>query len=169
MTEKSLLFISEILDEFIKKQFLMNDSKVILNRLINSDGSIPEINQNKLIITLINIEEESVLRQNVPAQRTDAFNRIIKHDYAVYFLLSSNFENYSEALKFLDAAIHFFQVQGKFSAGSHPNFPSALTSFHLELYKVNLETIANIMVSMGAKYQPSVFYKVRLNPKPIVS
>jgi hypothetical protein len=160
MRYQVLQFISEILNDFLKKKLNTNESKVILNRVVNADGSPPKQNDNKIVFTLINIEEEISLLQTSPKVNTT--NEIGKNFHSIYILVHSNFEYYAESLKLLDSTIDFFIENPIFNAASSPNFPVELSRISLESINLTIEQICNLWSSIGANYQPSVLYKVRL-------
>lgn len=58
MINKALQFTNDILDQFLRKRFGLTESGVILNNLIER-VMIPLANQNKVVISLINIEKET--------------------------------------------------------------------------------------------------------------
>ena len=45
----------EELDQYLRNKFGLDERKVVLNNLIDGNGSLPLINQNKVVISLINI------------------------------------------------------------------------------------------------------------------
>jgi hypothetical protein len=160
MTYPALQFISEILNDFLKKKLNTNESKVILNRVVNADGSPPKENDNKIVFTLINIEEEISLQQT--SLKVNTTNKIGKNFHTIYILVHSNFEYYGESLELLDATIDFFIENPIFNPASSPNFPVELERVRLEPINLTIEQICSLWSSIGAKYQPSVLYRVRL-------
>lgn len=160
MTYPALQFISEILNDFLKKKLNTNESKVILNRVVNADGSPPKENDNKIVFTLINIEEEISLQQT--ALKVNTTNKIGKNFHTIYILVHSNFEYYAESLELLDFTIDFFIENPIFNEASSPNFPVELERVRLEPINLTIEQICSLWSSIGAKYQPSVLYRVRI-------
>jgi hypothetical protein len=59
MISKALQFTNDVLDQFVRNKFGLDEKKVVLNNLIEGNGSLPQINQNKVVISLINIEKET--------------------------------------------------------------------------------------------------------------
>jgi hypothetical protein len=165
MISKALQFINEILDQFIKSRFGLDESKVILNNLIESNGSVPQINQNKVVISLINIEKETSKPFYVRNSRLDNgnFSDISPAQrFNLDVLVSSHFDDYSETLKFLDAVILFFQVNPSFELSSFSNIPVGLNKLEFDIEKITYHQMQSLWTAMGAKYQPSVIYKMRL-------
>ncbi|MCB0835196.1 MAG: DUF4255 domain-containing protein [Bacteroidetes bacterium] len=165
MLEKALTYIHTSLDQFVKKKLKTDESKVINGTLIRLDGSVPQLNQNKLIISLINIERERLkpfynprhVLSNKELVRTPPSER-----FNLDILLVANFDDYSESLKFLNAALLFFQLYPSISANDYSNIPQGLSKLEFEVEKITYREMQNLWSAMGAKYQPSIIYKVRL-------
>jgi len=165
MINKALQFTNDVLDQFLKNRFLLDESKVVLNNLIEGNGSIPHINQNKIVISLINVEKETAKPFHVRN------NKLVNGSYAdinpaerynLDILISANFDDYSEALRFLSSALFFFQVHSTIDASTSSAIPAGLTKLEFEIEKINYQQMQGLWTAMGAKYQPSVIYKMRL-------
>jgi len=166
MISKTLQFTTLILDQFLKNRFGLAESKVVLNKLIEGNGTVPAINSNKVVISLINIEKETAKpfynrNQQLPAQ-SSTINPAERYDLEV--LISSNFDDYAEGLKFLDAVIVFFEINYTFNSNSSSQIPSGLEKLEFELIKNTSQELYQVWSSIGASYQPSVSYKLRLIP-----
>ncbi len=160
MTFNAVQFLSEILNDFFKQKLGLNESLVLVNRIVNADGSMPQVNINKVVVTLHNIEEDvSFQRIN---QKVNFANEVVRHLYSVYVLVISNFEDYKESLKNLDTVIDFFNNNPVLSVSTNTNFPVELTRISVETFNINLDQISNLWSSIGAKQQPFILYKVRL-------
>ena len=165
MISKALQFTNDALDQFLKNRFNLDESKVILNNLIESSGSIPQANQNKVVISLINVEQETSKPFVVRYQQMSGGSYADVNPFERYnlnILISTNFDDYSETLKFLTAVIMFFQVNAILDAHSYANIPSGLSKLEFDIEKINYQQMQGLWTAMGAKYQPSVLYKLRL-------
>ena len=165
MITKALQFTLSSLDQFLKTRMGLDESKVVLNNLIEGNGSIPQINQNKIVISLINIEKETTKPFYNRTQRLENGNYSEvrpSERYNLDILISSNFDNYSEALKFLNAIILFFQINSTLDSNSSTNIPLGLSKLEFEIEKITYRDMQSLWTAMGAKYQPSVIYKMRL-------
>jgi len=58
--------------------------------------------------------------------------------------------------------IMFFQVNAILDAHSYANIPSGLSKLEFDIEKINYQQMQGLWTAMGAKYQPSVLYKLRL-------
>lgn len=173
MILKTLQFTSEILDQFLTNRFQLEESKVSLNGLADLSGNSPEINSNKIIISFLNAEQETV-KPYVQRQLKDTAGQYGKmpngERYNLNVLFTSNFKDYKEALKYLDSTISFFQMNSVLDAQSYSNLPSGLTKLQVSLENTNFDQMQNIWNSLGIPYQPSLIYKIRIiynNPEQI--
>lgn len=164
MLQAALLFIKSKLDQALVNGFELDENITVLNHLIQQDGSSPEKNQNKMVITLINLDYETNkaytgnhyrLRDNnfAKTQPDTLFN--------VDLLFTASFDDYEEALKFLNATIAFFQATPSFNAKTTPDLPTSIKSLNLDIENTSFFETHNLWSAMGAKYQPSIIYKVR--------
>lgn len=165
MLKKALQFTSDMLSQFLANKFGLDEKKVLLNNIIDADGSLPQVNQNKVIISLINIEKETakpfyVRQQKLPNGNFADINPTER--YNLDLLITSNFDDYLETLGFLNATILFFQVNATLDASFSAAFPAGLSKLEFEIEKISYYQMHNLWSAMGAKYQPSVIYKLRL-------
>ncbi|MCX2494516.1 DUF4255 domain-containing protein [Pedobacter sp. PF22-3] len=165
MINEALQFTCDTLDQFLKNRFGLDEPKVIKNTLIDSNGSIPVVNQNKIVISLINVEKETTKPFNVRNHQLNngSYANVNPAErFNLDVLISANFDDYSETLKFLNAVILFFQVNAVLSANSSSSIPKGLNKLEFDIEKLNYQEMNNLWSAMGAKYQPSVIYKMRL-------
>lgn len=165
MLSQALQFTNDILDQFLKNQFGLDERKVVLNNLIEANGSVPQINQNKVVISLINIEKETARPFYNRSQKLAEGNYADinpSERYNLDLLISANFDDYGETLRFLNAVILFFQINNSPDARSFSTIPDGLVKLEFEIEKISYHQMQNLWTSMGAKYQPSVIYKLRL-------
>jgi len=165
MIGNALQFTASVLDQFIKNKFGLDESKVMLNCLIETNGSIPQRNQNKVVLSLINVEKETNQPFYAPMQPAGSKVFADMNPYQRFnldVLISLNFDNYDETLKFLDVVLLFFQAHPGLNATSFPLMPSGLGKLEFDVEKITYREMQNLWTAMGAKYQPSVIYKMRL-------
>jgi len=80
-------------------------------------------------------------------------------------LFSAYFPNdYNEALKMLSLVIAYFQKMKQFTTANSPDLPPQLQNLSVELFTLGLEQQNHLWGALGAKYIPSVVYKMRLVP-----
>ncbi len=166
MIEKALQFTGKALNQFVKKKFGLDEDVVMINPIIDQNGVVPKENQNKIIISLIHVEQDNTKQFYNRNQQLSNGNYVkapLSYRYNLFTLITPNFDSYSEALKFLDASIQFFQINELIDATRNAEIPSELGKLEYEFQKgENYMQMQNLWTALGAKYQPSVIYKVKL-------
>jgi hypothetical protein len=165
MLMSALQFTTAVLDQYIKNKYQLDESKVILNNIIDSSGAIPLQNQNKIVVSLINIEQETLQPFYIRNQKLDNGNYgdlAPPQRFNLDLLVTSNFDDYAETLKFLNSVIQFFQTNVVLDGSRYGNIPIGLNKLEFEIEKLNYNQMHSLWTAMGAKYQPSVVYKTRL-------
>ena len=134
-----------------------------------SDGSSDLT--GKVIITLLNVEEEISMR-NTPA--VQVVNN--KAEYSnppvninLYCMVSANCDSYDNSLISISKTIEYFQGKSVFtSANTIYNRSNASFGvlehfkFTIELFTPGFEALNNIWGTLGGRQLPSVMYKVQL-------
>lgn len=135
---------------------------------------------DKVLLTLVNIEEESSLKngkhfiRNTPANGIESVSPPVYLN--LYFLFSATSpqaagdDDYQKALHRINSVIELFQSKKVFTVQNSPSFeptnlnPRLLTELCLqpELYTLTFEQINHLWGSLGGKQSPFVMYKVRL-------
>ncbi|MCX6318972.1 MAG: DUF4255 domain-containing protein [Bacteroidetes bacterium] len=165
MINDSLQFATAVLDQFLKRQFSLDESGVVLNRVVEQDGSVPASNQNKLVLSLINIDNETnrpYYTRNETLPDGNYSDISLSERFNLYLLFSANFDDYAEGLKFLNAAILFFQVHTFLDVKTYPQMPAGFSKIEFDIEKLTYHQMHSLWTSMGAKYLPSVIYRMRL-------
>ena len=130
---------------------------------------------DNVIITLVNIEEESALK-NQPALKRPFNGSAIYENPPVYLnlyiLFTCNYTglDYPLALRRLSFIIQFLQSKSSFSsassvAGGSIDFTEQGISglrFSMELYTLTFEQINHLWGSLGGRQMPFAMYKLRL-------
>ena len=82
----------------------------------------------------------------------------------LYLLLSANYnaDNYIEALKMLSTVIGVLQATKVFKHDTHPELDSSIGQLSFEIYNVPVQELSHVWSGIGAKYVPSIVYKVRM-------
>jgi len=165
MIDQALSFTESILNQFFKNRFSLDENAAVLNAIIDADGSIPLKNQNKVVVSLINVEEETLkpfMQRNTKLQDGSYVKHAPIARYNLEMLITSNFDDYNETLKFLNAAILFFQSNAVVTSANYSSMPKSIEKLEFDLEKLDYHQMHNLWSAMGAKYQPSVIYKIRL-------
>ncbi len=141
-----------------------NQDKVKLSHVVNQEGALA-IDIDNLSLSLVNIEEERVLKSqnavmtNLNGQKSQ-LNPEIKLN--LYILITPYFDQYDTGLKYLSAVIRFFQGKNVFTPQNTPALDPVIEKLIVDLHTLNFEQQNHLWGALGAKYMPSVLYKVRL-------
>lgn len=141
-----------------------NAEFISLSPVVRPNGELA-IPNDSLGLTLVNVEEERVMKSQKSAF-TDTGGRVSHVNPEIklnlYMLITANFGTYETGLKFLSGAIRFFQGKFVFTPQNTPALDPSITKLIAELQSFNFEQQNHLWGSLGAKYLPSVIYKIRL-------
>lgn len=165
MIHSALQFVVDIMNQYFQNKMGLDGSYVVLDKLVNPDGSAIASNNNKLILSLVNLERETAQpfynRTQQPAlQAQPNINPDVRLNLDL--LIASNFESYRETLTFLNQAISFFQSNNVLDSSVSANFPADLSKLEFEMERISYQQMHSLWTSMGVKYLPSVMYKMRM-------
>lgn len=151
----------------MKSVYNITEDKVIVSNLVNADGSIAIQETDKIIMTLAGVEPDRSKSDTGSYVTTPKGNfQRVKPPINVnlYLLFSAYFtpENYVEGLKFLTSTIAFFQNRGGvFNAQNTPTLDTGVERLVAELVPMEFKDISNLWGSLGAKYLPSVLFRLK--------
>ncbi len=135
---------------------------------------------NKIVITLVNTEEESTLKNSSNVFRTSNSVKYVEPPVFLnlYILISTTLgqdlqDAYEFALGRLSLVIQFFQAKKSFTVKNSPfatiagnnNIPQISKDelkLNVELYTLTFEQINHLWGSLGGKQVPFAMYKIRL-------
>jgi len=162
-------------DELISYLATRDSATVIVDNIGLFESSGGTGLSDNIVITLVNIEEESTLKNQSAIKRPLNGNAIYRNppvSLNLYVLLTCNYsgDSYRLALRRLSYIIQFLQSKNSFSAGSTTSGGSLdLTDpdivdlrFTMELYTLTFEQINHLWGSLGGRQMPFAMYKLRL-------
>lgn len=174
MIDTALILLRDELNSYINlKDASVN---VVIDNIGLFETSNGESLTNNVVISLVNIEEESTLKNQPALKRPFINNKGVYQNPPVYLnlyvLFVSNYSgnDYPLALKRLSYIIQFLQGKNSFSSSSSVSGGSIDLSndnvtdlrFTLELYTLTFEQINHLWGSLGGRQIPFVMYKLRL-------
>lgn len=161
MLQNVLPVIVEELNAFLKRRFQEREAKVILSDLVKQDGSIPSNGTNKIICSLVNLEQERV---NLTFGHQNAAKVNPPVNLNLYVLFAAYFPDtvYEESLKFLSTVIGFFQGKQVFTPQNTPGMSPNVQKIAVEIVNLSFHENSNLWATLGAKYMPSVLLKMRM-------
>lgn len=142
---------------------------VVLENVSKYDD--PDINtmNDKVVLSLLNIEEEAALKNNpnVKFKNGETIYKNAPVNLNVFALFSANRSTYTSSLTAISLIIEFFQSQKIFTQINSPLNPiipelENIKEFRFitELYTPTFEQLNYIWGTLGGKALPSVLYKI---------
>ena len=171
MIDEALEFLKDELNSYVNARNGQGNAnqKVCLSHVANDNGECA-IPNSSIGVSLINIEEERVFKEQKTAfvndmGMTEHYNPEIKLN--LYVLITARYTDstdghYAEGLKQLSHVISFFQGKNVFTEANSPGLKPEIQKMVVELFSYSFEQLYNFWSVLGAKYLPSVLYKVRL-------
>ncbi|UOQ52072.1 DUF4255 domain-containing protein [Hymenobacter cellulosivorans] len=159
-------FFVDELNVYLQSVARSPEGKAVLSSYVTHEGSVVTLNQNKLCVTLINLEQETATR-NAPAGKSAAgtsarLNPAIKLN--LYVLCAANFTDYLEGLKFISYTLAFFQDRNVFTPQNSPRLDAGFDKLIVELERTGYDEWSKVWGMLGGKYLPGVIYKLRMVP-----
>lgn len=176
MLHSSLEFLTHELNEHLKLRTGSSengDDKIFLTNVATEDGVM--IPPNSLGLSLINIEEERVFKEQSPTRKNGSSVNTMNPELKLnlYVLITAYFQgnndditaDYAEGLKQLSYVISFFQAKNVFTSANSPSmseYDPNIRRLIVELFSYSFEQLYNFWSVVGTNYLPSALYKVRL-------
>lgn len=177
MIEPTMSFLCDQLNKFIFVKDPLGTAGastgvVILDAIVNQKNEPTHTGGDQVFMNLVNVEEETVGKSQLPYLRTaedklNVQNPDIKLNLYVQFSAFSETSSggaipYSRALKLLDQVILFFQYRNVFQGSHYPALKRAgVEKVIVDPISLTFEQLNHLWATLGAKYLPSVLYKVR--------
>lgn len=167
MIDKAMNFVVGELNNVLLARYQSSENLAILSSISNPDGTLPPGIENKIVLSLINVEREAAasggtwpMRNNggeTPGRTSPPLS------LNLLLLITASFSsNYGEALRFLSSTLGFFQGKPSFNAQNSAGFPAEIEKLSMELVNLSIHELNNVWAILGAKYMPSVVYKMRM-------
>jgi hypothetical protein len=169
-----LTAIRNELNDFIKVKDPTNFGNldiVVLSSLVDQNGELAFTTNNnnqtvhKIVITLVNVEEERILKeQNYFKKALDDsiinLNPEIRINLSVLFTAYST--SYESSLRILSYLLGFFQMKNVFTPQNTPELAGFIEKATIELQTLSAEQNNHLWGYLGAKYIPSVVYRIKM-------
>jgi uncharacterized protein DUF4255 len=165
MIYEALLCITEEVNEYFRSKLNINEDKIMLSGIVNQDGTVASQGENKILLTLLNVEKENIGKSNANREGAKTTPNVSPAmNINLYVLFSAYFggANYGEALRFLSFIISYLQNKSVFTKSNTPKMDESIGKLIFEMENLGIEKLNNVWATLGAKYMPSVMYKVRM-------
>jgi hypothetical protein len=166
MIQQVLPIVIDELNEYLKSQFNAIEDKAVLSNLIDQDGSIAIEGSNKIIASVVLIDRDTTSSIGGSGQfsgnQYTEFSPALNINLTVMFSAYFNKNHYNESLKYISGVIYFFQNKFLFTSQNTPKLGKGVDKLHFDLISLSPQELMNMYSMLGAKYMPSVVYKVRM-------
>jgi hypothetical protein len=172
----ALHIIRHSLEDYLNGLGTATDDQVLIgNVAVQDDDAYSPVIQDRIVMTLVRIQEEQTLKNRPAGTRNMATGRMEYHNpplaLNVYLLFTINSNNYSNALTYLSRVMRFFQKTNRFDPSNSPVIPESdvsavdrMTDFRIvaDLYSPTFEEQNHLWSILGSKQLPSVLYRLRI-------
>ena len=164
MIRNALTFLKGEVNKFMNLQSgaAPLDESVLLSNIVNSDESTAMgLPKNKMVLSLICIEEERQLKSQDHYSRSNsgaiyATNPELRFNLFVMFAAHFDHEHYDEGLKALSLILRFFQGNNVFDAKQYPSLGDEFKRLIVDLHTQPIEQQSQLWQAMGGKFLPSI-------------
>jgi len=133
----------------------------VVNDIAKHDDDDNSDVANKVVITLLNIEEESTLKNRSWYTRTKSNENPLQYNMEkknppaylnLYVMIAANRDAYDKSLSDISKVIEIFQTNNVLEYNDF--------KFRAELHSVPFEQLSYVWGLLGGKVMPSAFYKI---------
>lgn len=155
------------LNESLRRTFGVREDMAVLSSLVEPDGSVGTQSQNRLVVSLVNVERETLAQREPRPPRNPLGPSVVSAEpvhlvLTVLFAASFDGAHYDEALKLLSATVGFFQSRPVLDPHNTPELDRRIDRLALDMVNLGFAELSNLWSIVGGKYQPSVLYRVRM-------
>ncbi|MFT3681162.1 MAG: DUF4255 domain-containing protein [Ferruginibacter sp.] len=176
MIDKALQFLTDELDAYLHIKLPgvpAATNLVVLDNIAKLQDNAGGGSLNRIILSLVNIEEDTISKNPENFYRTDD-NRVVYKNSPVHLNLyclfaynhgeadNDNVNHYETALQYISYVIRFFQHRNFFTQANSPSLDIKIEKLVTELYTLGFEQLNHLWAVLGGKYMPSALYKIRL-------
>jgi len=170
MISQFISFLKDDLNSFIAQKKGVIDTFVLFANL-NNVIETSQNGDNKIIISIVNIEEEKLLQSpdNFIKTKTEVTykNPPVWLNFVCLFTFYTKSNEQYDGIDMLSNVVQYFQSRpriNKTTAVVPANFPPIYDDFRAEFVSLNYEQTNYLWGLFGGKYHPSVVYKFKSIP-----
>ena len=167
MIDAAINHIASELNQHLKRTFDVNEDVVVVSNILEQDGTVATHVNNKIVVSLVNIEKDSVPYRQQNVASVGAARSVVTSPpiyFNLYLMFASYFSgnNYQEGLKFISSTISYFQGQDVFDQQNSPGLSRNIDKLILDVENLNVTDLSNLWGILSGKYLPSILYRVRI-------
>jgi len=167
MIDAAINHIASNVNQQLMSSFGLNEDVVVVSNVLEQDGTVATHVNNKIVVSLVNIEKENVAMAQQSVAASPALRAIVANPpihFNLYLMFASYFSgsNYQEGLKFISQTISYFQGQSVFDHQNSPGLDRNINKLVMDIYNLDITDLSNLWGVLSGKYLPSVLYKMRM-------
>lgn len=166
MIDLALGAIVAHLNQALRRSFALREDLVLLANLHEQDGSVALQADNRIIVSLVNIERDTTpqrdLRPASPGLRNVLSPGPVYLNLHVLFAAHFGAANYTEALKLISGTIGHFQSRPVLDHQNTPELDPRIDRLALDIANLGIAELSQLWSILSGKYLPSVLYRVRM-------
>ncbi|MBB1487157.1 DUF4255 domain-containing protein [Oceanospirillum sediminis] len=168
MIYSCLKYIAARLNQNLKHSYQLTEDVVLLADLNEQTDGVSGNTNNKITITLANIERDATPFQRQADPYIHSGQRALTGSQPLYInisvVIAAHFTgtNYPEALKFISHVMAFFHRNPLFDRQNSPDLPVETDRIFLEIENIQRHDLNSMWSMLGSRYLPSVAYRIRL-------
>lgn len=166
MIDRVLKTLVDGLNRHLATRFSSSGPLALLSPVVGADNAPPQGTKDRVLVTLVNLERESV------AENAEQRYRPIGDDFLrappplnlnLVVLVSANFpDNYSDGFAVLSSVLSYLQARPVFDAANTPDLPQGLQRLTIEWKEMSLSEVNNLWTVLGGRYLPSAVFLMRM-------
>jgi hypothetical protein len=164
LLDVALKFLTAELNTYLLTRTDSDFGEAELCRVVDDSGKWA-VKEDHLGVSVINVEEERTVRSQLP-DRVLVDGRLVTLEpelkLNLHVIVTANFKNYDQALKYISHVLTFFQSRTAFTHEQYPSLDARIDKLSAELLSLNYEQLNQIWAFLGGKQLPSVIYKIRM-------
>jgi hypothetical protein len=162
MLDVALAFLVKNMNSYLATKSAIGT--VQASRIVDDQGKWV-IAEDSLGASVLNIEEERILRDQLPEMEWINGRNVqsppsLKINLSLAFV--ANFRQYDQALRHLSLVLTHFQSHPSFTPDEFPGLDARIERLNVELQSLTFEQLNQVWTFIGGKQLPAAFYKVRM-------
>lgn len=171
--EEAIRIVAQEINNFLLRS-AEGDGLVIPTNLLTQSGNLSQsLLEGGIALSVVNIEEDRLSKpKDIYRKQANGTIEVIQPEirlnlYLLFTAVPSTTETdasigFLGSLGNLSQVIGFFQTKAFFSRQNTPSMPAIMDRLVFELYPMTFEQQNHLWGAIGAKYMPSIMYKVRI-------
>ena len=165
MIDLALKFLSDEANGYMSRRLGLELGKLDVGPIVDVATGALAMASDTTRLTLFQIEEERVLREQLPLRQVVAGREVtlpppIKINLIV--VVAGRFQHYAEGLGRLACLLTFFQSHPLFTPAEHPAMPAGIERLSVELLNWGPDQLNQLWTCLGTKHLPCMVYRVRM-------